>query len=197
MAIGDWFRLIVRFNDTGDLNTVINTLAFRQNTSLIFDEEGEDLVEAYKAVIEPQYLPLVSSQLYLRKYTVRGITDPLYIYESADQSEQGSAGGEGLPPQCSCCTTLRTGIAGRRNRGRSYLAPTGEGATAGGVYISGYIDAVNAMFADMMPLVDGVLTATWELGVWSDLNSAGRVVTSVTPQPVVATQRRRRLGVGS
>lgn len=197
MAIGDWFRLIVKFNDTGDLNTVINTLAFRQETGLVLDTEGEDLVGAYRDIIEPAYLPLVSSQLYLRKYTVRGITDPLYIYESADLSEQGTAGGEGLPPQCSCVVTLRTGVAGRRNRGRSYLAPTGEGATAGGVFTAGYIDAVNPMFADMLPLGGGLEFAEWQLGVWSEVAAAGRPVLTVTPQPVVATQRRRRLGVGS
>lgn len=197
MAIGDWFRLIITFKDTGDLNSVINTLAFRQESGLVLDEEGEDLIEAYRNVIEAQYLPLVSAQLFLRKYTVRGITDPLYIYESADLSEQGTAGGEGLPPQNSGVVTLRTGVAGRRNRGRSYLAPSGEGSQAGGVFISAYITAVNAMFADMLPLSDSPTTATWQLGVWSDVAAAGRAVTTVTPQPVMATQRRRRLGVGS
>jgi len=197
MAVGDWFRLIIKFNDTGDLNTVINTLAFRQETGLVLDEEGEDLIGAYRDAVEPLYLPLVSTQLFLRKYTVRGITDPLYIYESADLSEQGSAGGEGLPPQNSGVVTLRTGVAGRRNRGRSYLAPSGEGSQAGGVFISGYIDAVNAMFAELMPLGGGLEFATWSLGVWSEVAAAGRIVTTVTPQPVMATQRRRRLGVGS
>lgn len=197
MAIGDWYRLIVKFNDTGDLNTVINTLAFRQETGLVLDEAGEDLIGAYRDIIEPQYLPLVSSQLFLRKYTVRGITDPIYIYESADLSEQGSAAGEGQTPQNSCVVTLRTGAAGRSRRGRSYLAPASEGASGGGVFISGYIDAVNAMFADMIPLGGGLEFAEWALGVWSEVLAAGRIVTTVTPQPVVATQRRRRLGVGS
>lgn len=197
MAIGDWFRLSIVFKDTGDLNTVMNTLAFRQESGLVLDEEGEDLIEAYRNVIEAQYLPLVSSQLFLRKYTVRGITDPLYIYESADLSEQGTAGGQGLPPQNSCVVTLRTGVAGRRNRGRSYLAPTGEGGTAGGVLDPAYITAVNTMFGDMLPLSDSPTTATWQLGVWSEVAAAGRPVTTVTPQPVMATQRRRRLGVGS
>lgn len=197
MAIGDWYRLIVRFNDIGDLNTVINTLAFRQETGLVLDEAGEDLIGAYRDIIEPAYLPLVSSQLYIRKYTVRGITDPLYIYESADLTEQGTAGGEGLPPQCSAVVTLRTGAAGRSRRGRSYLAPTSEGGTAGGVLDPAYIASVNAMFSDMLPLGGGLEFAQWALGVWSDVLAAGRIVLTVTPQPVMATQRRRRLGVGS
>lgn len=197
MAVGDWYRLIIRLNDIGDLNTVINTLAFRQETSLILDSEGEDLVGAYRDIVEPQYIPLVSSQLYFRKYTVRGITDPLYIFESDDITVQGTAGGQGLPPTDSCVVTLRTGVAGRRNRGRSYLAPTGEGGQAGGVLDPAYISAVNAMFGDMLPLGGGLEFATWSLGVWSEVASAGRIVTSVTPQPVMATQRRRRLGVGS
>jgi len=197
MAIGDWFRLIVRLNDIGDLNTVINTLAFRQDTGLVLDTEGEDLVGAYRDIIEPAYLPLISSQLYIRKYTVRGITDPLYIYESADLTEQGTAVGEGLPPQDSCCVTLRTGVAGRRNRGRSYLAPTSEGGQTGGVLDPAYISAVNAIFSDMLPLGGGLEFAEWQLGVWSEVAAAGRAVLTVTPQPVMATQRRRRLGVGS
>lgn len=197
MAVNDWYKLEIVFTDLAGINTAMNTLAFQQGTSLILDEAGEDLIEAYRDQIEAQYIALVSAQYYLRAYTVRGITDPLYLYEVTGLGVQGTAGGDGLPPQNSCVVSLRTGVAGRRNRGRSYLVPTGEGAQANGGLIAGYTDAVSAMFADMMPLGGGVEFAQWHLGVWSEANNAGRRVTNVIPRPNIGTQRRRRLGVGS
>jgi len=131
------------------------------------------------------------------------------------------AGADGMPPQSAIVTTLRTGFAGRRRRGRFYLAGWSELQQAQGTVIplfqSEVLTTWNALMAQFGPSGSD---AQWQLGVWSMRIATGcepaathphalvnvdvpnpadafRPVTETIVRNIVYGQRRRTIGIGA
>lgn len=110
---------------------------------------------------------------------------------NAPLSTFGTLSGDILPLQTSLCITLRTALAGKSYRGRTYITGFGEGANTS----VGTCDAVAATAAvdfmtDLMSLT--VLGNTWTLGVMSPtLGEINDVVSVEARDAIWDTQRRR------
>jgi hypothetical protein len=132
----------------------------------------------------------------------------------------GSLAGESLPPQSAMVTTLNTGLAGKRRRGRMYLAGKGEAEQSGGTWLVGTTTAMAAVWSTVIAAYGTAGTEpNWRLGVWSERTATGCVpaetrphtptnvnppdlanayapITSAQVKSIVYSQRRRTLGVG-
>lgn len=107
----------------------------------------------------------------------------------------------------STLVSLRTGIGGRRGRGRKYLPPAGEADIADSrlndavlVLMAAYLACVAEKFLGQAPTTD------WRLGILSksDLNAVGgtyhnsfREIVQLSPRPEVATMVSRKVGRGA
>jgi hypothetical protein len=122
-------------------------------------------------------------------------------------STGGTIGAEALPGTVALVWTLRTGTASRRRRGRVYWAGVTETYhLQGKLTVAGEASwqAVKNTFDGLyLGLTGG--TSSWYLVVWSRVlagappynANAASPVNSTQIQTVLATQRRRRIGVGS
>jgi hypothetical protein len=102
----------------------------------------------------------------------------------------GGLSGNPLPPQCAMVVSLRTSLAGRSHRGRSYLpAPDPDTMTTGGRYGATVCTNMVTAFKAYLDALDGL---GHDPVVYSRLNHAVRVIESIDIGDVVDTQRRRR-----
>jgi hypothetical protein len=205
MAVGDIFRVaLVGMGAQGQ--QLVNVLHYRQEDSLIFDEPGEDFVEAWTTAVQTPYLATFAPGCGLYSIEVRGVTDPEYGYDyTVPGSPVGTAGsGDELPPQDAAVITWKTGKVGRANRGRSYMWPAPEASQHRGAWNATY-QGYLAAYADAAMLVGSPpVTAGWQLGVLSwYLDGVKRATPKFTPvtsyvvRDQVFTQRRRRAGSGN
>jgi hypothetical protein len=127
--------------------------------------------------------------------------------------------GDILPPQCALVTTISTGIAGRRRRGRLYGFGLTETAQAGGTWASATMTTAVTNHNTYWALYGPTGTdPQFQIGVWSERRASGcyvppgqkKPVNIETPHPedaftpsngytvrnIVYTQRRRTIGVG-
>ncbi len=105
----------------------------------------------------------------------------------------GSAGGGAVADSLALVTTLRTGIAGRANRGRIYW----PGVTVDRVNGDRYrwtSDGIAEWSDAMADWVDSFASSSLTLGVLSRTESSFRAVTSTQVQERICTQRRRLTG---
>jgi hypothetical protein len=130
---------------------------------------------------------------------------------------QGNSTGDPLPSQIALCASLKTGFAGRRNRGRIYPSSFSEGFNVGGIPLAGDIATLQSNINVVVGLYGaGGSNADYEWGIFSRVNggtlidpgpppvygppwnAAGfKAISEVVIRPFWATQRKRRLGVGS
>jgi len=132
----------------------------------------------------------------------------------------GAISGDPLPPQNAFVSTLNTGLAGKRRRGRMYLAGLTETEQSGGSWITSKVTQMAGVWTTVLNAYGSAGTEpNWRLGVWSERTATGCVpaetrphhptnieapnlaaafaaVTSVQVKSVVYSQRRRTLGVG-
>jgi hypothetical protein len=131
----------------------------------------------------------------------------------------GSGLGDMLPPQCAMVTTLKTGLIGRRFRGRYYAGAWGEDTQTAGTFAATPLNTVTANWTSFVGIYGiPAPVAGFRLGVWSQRTASGcepdpvtkrhtrveppnpamafaPIVETVT-RPTVYTQRRRVSGVG-
>jgi hypothetical protein len=105
------------------------------------------------------------------------------------KSVVGTFSGTGLPHQVACNVTMRT--CSRRHWGRSAIPGMGSGSLQGqyGRFSSTTVDAIaNATNV----LHDSAQTATYQVGVWSQLHPAFMTPKTIEVDDVPDIQRRRR-----
>jgi hypothetical protein len=141
------------------------------------------------------------------------------VYATAQLGLHSSA--NGMPPQCAIVTTLRTGFAGRRRRGRFYFSGWGEIQNEAGTVVPGFVTELQTMWNAQLAQYSGPGTdPQWSLGVWSQRiatgcepaaapphalvnvdtpnpNDAFRAVTETIVRNIVYGQHKRTIGVGA
>ena len=198
MAVGDVWRLAVIGSNQG-IDELVNVHHYLQ-TTVGGDDFGVDLIDAWHASCGLEYVTVFSDLCLLVGYQVRNLTQPEFGTDySLPTAINGERTGQMLPPSIAPVVSWRTGLIGRRRRGRTYTWPGSE-------------DDQNA----------GQMSLTWQglLSAWAAtaLNISGdanynKVIfssdedydppTLVTPvqgfviDALLGSQRRRRPGVGS
>jgi len=104
-----------------------------------------------------------------------------------------ASGGTALPNHCTVAMTLRTGLSGRRNRGRIYhvgLRADFLESTDKNIIVPGSLATLVAGYEELIDPSTFTDTGVG-LAVWSRLGNSGRAVEAVASDGVMDSQRRR------
>lgn len=178
---------------------LVNRMYYEQS-SAVGDNDGTLLIDAWYASCMAQFQDMIGVDIAVTEMHTRNLNQPLFGIDYAlSPTLAGTVTGDGLPPQCAGCLQFTTGLIGKQNRGRNYLWPTGESMQNHGQWNSTYQGLVAAYGAVIETITAG--SSTWRLvvlaGVDPGATPLGIVVTEVTLDPIVRTQRRRVIGFGS
>lgn len=166
----------------------------QQNGALKTDS---DFAARADFVLGGLYADLLSSQAEYRGCGVQRINPipPTTEVYANVQAQAGAVAGDLLPRQASGLISKRTGIAGRKYRGRAYIPfPSEAHNEADGTPADAYLVALLAL-SDVLevPMVVGTAPNDTTLSpiLWHRLSSTYDLITSMTTNDKWATQRRR------
>lgn len=200
MATGDLARLSVIYLLGTDL--MVNTFGF---SALDGSTTRSDLATAFQtALIKNSSGGLFFnrsanlSSTTLRVQDVKPGTGATVELNYAAVVGSGSVGDD-LPPQCCQLYSWRTSLAGRSNRGRTYMPGLGEGQQAGGVIGAGAVTAFATVVTQLLAVFGpGGSNTHWQFGIISHRHNnapvvppAFNAVTLGITETTVQTQRRR------
>lgn len=198
---GELFR--VTLIGTSDGSGLQNVLHFRGNDPSI---TATNMLAQVLAFLPLKWGAIMSNAARWDKVRVQTLTPlVLDLVEGAVLNGTGTVGTGPINNTLSCVTTIRTGAAGKRRRGRIYLGGIPSSFVTGQVLNTTGINAIAQWAVDMITEwgPNGGQSST--LGVYSRAtggngpiyNTGGfHVMTTLQPQGVLGNQRRRRLGVG-
>lgn len=192
MAVGDVYRLAVQLRRETDPFTCVNVFHLRQEAPLILDTPGEDLVDAFRSIVETDYLNLFTNLLTIYRYSVAKA--PLFLTEYfVDVVVPGALTGEGLPPRTSAVITWRTADLTRRGRGRTFLPPATEGSSTGSGVTGGYLADMQDFISKYLTVLpaDIITHAGWLPGIWSTADQLFKPIISSTANLRWKSQRDR------
>jgi len=151
----------------------------------------------YKAIMSDQ----VSLQAWAGvKVNLAGQPQTDNEYSLAGYPTPGDMAGDQMPAFTAAVISLRTGTAGRRNRGRLYTFPAAESANdGGGVLTAGYVTDVQAFAAKVKAtniVTVGSGSATFTPVVLSKVGATTMPILNTIVRLGWGTQRRRKIGRG-
>lgn len=206
VAVGDVYELAVTWTESTQGTQCVNVFHFRQKAGFL---SAINLIGEFTTGVETQYRAMITSGMAISKYSCRSLiphnTD---FYETfPSPTRPGTGGTIPCPPVAAAIITWRTGLPGRRKRGRTYLAGINVNQQTGGRLAATFITNFMNVFADRCLSLwgPGGSSATTEMGVWSRLNAgenppfspAGfQVITAFTSQPAMGSMGTRRFGRG-
>jgi hypothetical protein len=204
VAVGDVYELAITWNEASSATQMVNVLHFRQKAGFL---SAINLVGEVKAGVETEMRAIVQSGVQLVKYSCTSLIPFATDFYEATYALAGTNGAGVLPMVCAQIITWRTGLPGRRKRGRTYFPAAASSNYSGGrwaaLHVTNNMNAVgNKVLSVWGP---GGSSATTEFGVWSRVlgnqlpphDAAGfQIVTSFTSQSAVATMGTRRYGRG-
>lgn len=197
MAQNDIFRVALRgLGPQGQV--LVNVFHYRQEGDLILDEPGEDFVQAWQDEVQAFFLGCISQACQIDRIEVRGVTNPLYGFDF-DYSPPvlGGQSGDACPPQTACLISWRTGLVGRARRGRTYMWPPSESTQAGGAINATQIANLEGFITAAIALPTTLEHTGWQMMIHSETAAGNNPVTQGIVRPIMATQKRRRLGAGT
>lgn len=213
MPVGNWARG-AELRIVGELHGSITNNVFHFGTDEVVSDEGsldtviQQLAEAMLECAISALLPVVSQDWKLlrceatRVFPVRA--DPFIA--TAPENSVGELGPTSVSFAASLLN-LRTGIGGRRGRGKKFLPPAGEANITASELDAGMLALLAAFAACVAGKFMGASPTTfWHLGIYSrvdggtkfqNFNTGFRVVSSINPQQVVARCGSRKKFVGA
>lgn len=143
-----------------------------------------EAVTAIVGRVKPEYLPLLASNAEFRGATLQRITPLKNDAVGYSSPDVGTAVGDPLPLEMAGLISFKTGLAGRKNRGRMYVPFPSEGDnnTTGhpsAAYVA-LLTLLAAHFTGPMTFVPGGGAASYTLRAlcYPADNVIGRVITS-------------------
>lgn len=201
MATGDVVRLVVKQRLHGQ--NVFNVLHFRQRTST---ESLTSLFSRFRDIWVANITNVQSHELVYDSVEMQVIRPELTDGRIFDlEGVTGDVVGESLPSYCAVVMPCKTGLGGRSNRGRQYIAGIPESHQEKSVLT----DAAQALWTPAVAAIQAewITSATrWEWGVWSRKRAAEIPPPSTVPfgtyssvgwTRTLATMRSRKLGIGA
>jgi hypothetical protein len=204
---------VVRLAIVGSLNDnmTVNVLHYiRSGITPINSAMLQAFITAWQADCQTPYLSGIAAQWTLRQYSARTVVEPSAQAELSVASIPGGVtGSEATANQVAGIISWRTGYAGRRRRGRTFMPAVPEdrlnaGRLTADLLTLRYLNFANAA---LQVTVDAVV---YQLCILSDpsghlpgspsgdqIPAEASDVTSFIIRDVPGTIRRRRIGVGS
>jgi len=159
-----------------------------------------DVIDWWDTNIAPQLTTAV--ELNLVRMTDLSDPDGFIIEETSGLPMNGSVASESHPNSIAVVVSFRTGLRGRRNRGRNFIAGFPNAAIANNDVDSGVASALVTAYEVFNTLLTSdhscahVVYSCRDIGGES-LAGVGVPITTYIVNPIVGTQRRRLPGRGS
>lgn len=192
-----------------------NGFWFIENVAHVDDPDAAvqlvDLTNQFKNTVYLNIKALMVQEVHFR--SIVGVTINPHngpMTELIIESGTGDQPDEGLPSYCAAVLSLRTGLGGRRRRGRLYFAGISEGFSDHSKLTASGLTGLQGIGIELLTRF-GVsnTTRSWTYGVWSRLNalvdgsaSAPNVDNAFTPitqclgRIILGTQKHRQIGHG-
>jgi hypothetical protein len=205
MAVGDIYQMTITTQYVTGGVQMNNVFHFRQKGGFL---SAINLIGEWRVGCEAEHRACLSSQIHIIKYSARTLVPFNSDFYEATFALAGTDGLTPLPPLVAAIITWRTGLAGRRKRGRSYIGGLDRNEHGGnGTLSPTYVSTRITPFANKVYSVfgSGGTNPNAEIGIWSRLNAgpdppfdpAGfQVMTSYTVQTRMGSMGTRRLGRG-
>jgi len=192
--------------------TTNNVLHFATNTQINDPIQRDALIlallVAMMSCVTEQLVGAITSDWTLDRLEGRSlfptVGDPVIKVPDAPVAGQLSAASVSF---ASSLISVRTGLGGRRGRGKIFLPPPGEGETTNSIASNGvfvqlqaFINCVVAKFVGQAASEQwrfGVLSKKDLAGVIGNFNAAFREATTLVPNRELAVMSRRRIGRGN
>lgn len=194
----------------------VNVLHFATNTAELDISPPSPLltalVEAILACVIEALLPAVTQDWTARyvdaRFVYNGGGSPIGTDPVIATAPAGSVGELGVTSVsfASSLVNIRTGLGGRRGRGRMFLPPAGEAQTAASMIDEGTMDLITAFLLCMAgKFLGSSPTTDWRLGVLSrtiagptnaNFNAGFFIASQLSPVARVAVLSRRKIGHG-
>lgn len=193
-------QLTYKFSLSGDPDPYVITIGVKV-TDPPASLTPNDVANGASNIFEDNLLPHLASVITYLGVEMAWTTDPLPSSPTIGVAPKSLTGGNTgvttiFPANCAFLAHKRTGLAGRGGRGRMYIPGVGEGqADNTGTVVSGTVTAWNgglaAFLADFVASTDFEYLCLFHdsLGAYALLDP--EPLSSITLDPVIATQRRR------
>lgn len=196
MAVNDIFRVNVIQSLHGQ--TIINTLHYRQSTADADEaNNASGLANLVATNLVPVMKALQSAELSHTGVTAQKIW-PLPVkvgFLNTTGAGPGGVAGDSLPTSVAVVISKTTQFAGRKYRGRAYIAGVPVSHESNSALAAGVIPNWLTLSAEMDNFYF-VGTDTWQPTIWHKSTSTFDDVTTCFLKTFLRNQRRRQLGVG-
>jgi hypothetical protein len=206
VATGELYQVTLVLAEAGQ--TVENVLMFRERTGISTTAQIVSSVKNFWSI----YRAIIVDDCTVQELRAKRMT-PIQldaeIFQPTTGQEAGGHGGDPINNMVALVTTLRTGTAGKRHRGRVYSpgVPAGSTTDATNKANGTFLGEVATMWATVLTQYgDASGTDPYlALGIYSRViggthpyTVAGwQAVTQMVPRQILGSQRRRREGVGA
>lgn len=202
-AINSLYRLVIFATDT---RSIFANVRHYRVTAVGGAGASDALVAStFNAAIRPVYLPIMASTVGLTGFQVQrltaggvALTDP--VVSLTNLPALGTDSGDQLPSYVAGVLSVRTGVAGRRTRGRFYTFPAGEASnssigTPEAAWVANAVVLASQLLQTSVPTAGGDSTTLVPV-VFSKSNGGSTVVSNVAVRPEWGTIRHRKIGRG-
>lgn len=192
MGIGDVYRVSIIGNAYS--SQIVNTFHVRQVSGLIGTIQ-DDIKSVWDSEVKTSYLALLASGYASERLNVIKVSSGIPEGGDASLSGAGTAIGEALPLTAAGVVSVRTGVPGRRFRGRMYLGPFTENDQVSSTLSGAKLTSIATFVTNMKAAFSASDQFLWV--VWSEVGGFSTPVTTTINRPVMGTIRRRRPGQGA
>lgn len=196
MATGDSYKLEI-IGAFGFGQQFVVSHHYRQTLDFPGSTGAEQVIEAWQSDCQSAFLATVPIGAGILKFVARGILGNLEQFEKPVSLIQGTKSGDPLPPNAPPIISWRTGLFGRRFRGRTFMPSGTETDQSGGEINSTFVNLLTSYGNSTLSITASVAGDTFEHVIFSKTGNVVTPVTSFVVRTTLATQRRRRLGTGA
>jgi len=195
VAVNDIYSLIVRGRVHGQ--ATMNVFHYRVNVDGDADD-ADGLVGAFRTNAENYWLQCCSAEWELTGYICQKI-HPLPVLSAFTQEIGFSPGlveGNSLPSSVAVVMTKRTGMGGRRGRGRVYMPGVPASFEDNSEITDAALQTYDALGARLDTPLTSAIGGVYVPILWNRVLSEALTIIQYVPRTTLRNQRRRQVGRG-
>jgi len=192
MAYGDVWKVALKAQLSGQLYVLTPHVI----EGVYIGDFAQDMAEWAETWLDTNMKSKVASNCKWDTIELRNLTTTT---EGLDYpvSITGNRASEPLPNNVAMVVSLRTGLVGRRYRGRLYVAGLTEDVNDSGTWNASFAAGIGTIWEDWLNISFSLGIPHAAMCVYSRKYGIATPVTAISVSQYPGTQRRRRIGVGA
>lgn len=195
-VVGSTVKLLI--NGSADGQAVNNVLHYKYSGTAPTAAALTTFINAWLTAFQTEWLATHGANYALQSVQATDIASAVGATASVPIVGPGNTGtftaGAALPNNVAVAVTLRTGLTGRRKRGRVFLGGLNVNQVINDAVPSTMQSVINTLFAHLISLT---VSSVFDLAVASILNLTSEVITGYTLNTTSDSMRRRLPGRGA